>query len=135
MTHLEVHASQERGCWIVRLQDDVDHATVPYWKGVLDLLPRSARVAVDLEAVRYVDSAGIALLLWLRRRVADASGAMALARAPHFLERIFRVAGIPTLIPCYADLPAAVAALGPGEEPGLGRGPRGDEAAPAAAAP
>ena len=124
MTPLEVYAHQDRGCWVVRLQDDVDHATVPYWKGVLDLLPRGARVALDLDAVRYVDSAGIALLLWLRRRGADAGGQLALARAPRFLDRIFRVAGIPTLIPCYPDLRAAVDGLSPlapraafGEEP------------------
>src|SRR5438105_15928635 len=44
MTPLDVHATQDRGCWVVRLQDDIDHATVPYWKSVLDLLPRDARV-------------------------------------------------------------------------------------------
>jgi anti-anti-sigma factor len=111
MSALELHARQERGCWVVRLQDDVDHATVPYWKGILDLLPRNARVVVDLDAVRYVDSAGIALLLWLRRRATNGSGQLALARGPHFLERIFRVAGIPALIPSYLDPGAAVEAL------------------------
>jgi anti-anti-sigma factor len=108
MTALELHARQERGCWIVCLQDDVDHATVPYWKGVLDLLPREARVVVDLDAVHYVDSAGIALLLWLRRRTTNGSGQLALARGPQFLERIFRVAGIPALIPSYRELGPAV---------------------------
>ena len=113
MTPLDVHATQDRGCWVVRLQDDIDHATVPYWKSVLDLLPRDARVTLDLDAVRYVDSAGIALLLWLRRRLGGAGGQLALARSPKFLDRIFRVAGIPSLIPCYPDLNAAVDALCP----------------------
>lgn len=113
MTALDVHATQERGCWVVRLQDDIDHATVPYWKSVLDLLSRDARVALDLDAVRYVDSAGIALLLWLRRRLSAAGGQLALARSPKFLDRIFRVAGIPSLIPCYAELQAAMEALSP----------------------
>jgi anti-anti-sigma factor len=129
MTPLEVHAYQERGCWIVRLQDDVDHATVPYWKGVLDLLPPGVRLALDLDAVRYVDSAGIALLLWLRRRSTDTSGKVVLARAPNYLERIFRVAGIPTLIPCFADLAAALDSLGPAGARVWG----GDEPVPSAA--
>lgn len=111
MTPLEIHAYQEGDCWVVRLEDDVDHATVPYWKNVLDLLGRGSRVAVDLDAVRYLDSAGIALLLWLRRRVADSGGQLALARTPHFLERIFRVAGIPMLIPCHPDLPTAIESM------------------------
>lgn len=112
MTPLDVHATQDRGCWVVRLQDDIDHATVPYWKSVLDLLSRDARVTLDLDAVRYVDSAGIALLLWLRRRL-GAGGQLALARSPKFLDRIFGVAGIPSLIPCYPDLNAALDALCP----------------------
>src|SRR5262249_25776159 len=112
MTPLEVHAIRDRGCWVVRLQDDIDHATVPYWKSVLDLLGRDARVALDLDAVRYVDSAGIALLLWLMRRLTGRAQ-LALARSPHFLNRIFQVAGIPALIPCYADLMAALDAISP----------------------
>ncbi len=116
-TPLGYHAHEERGCWIVCLEDDVDHATVPYWKQVLDGLAGGARVAIDLRAVRYLDSAGIALLLWLRRHLVDRQGSLALVHGPRFLDRILRIAGIPSLIPCFPDVPAALDGLGRAASP------------------
>ena len=111
MSALELHGYEDRGCWVVRLQDEVDHATVPYWKGILDLLNAGCYVAVDLHAVRYIDSAGIALLVWLRRRTQETNGRLVLTRVPRFLERLLRIAGIPGLIPCYGDIATAVDSL------------------------
>ena len=111
LTSLTPVSWSEPGCAVVRLAGDVDHASVRYWKAVLEAVAPGARIALDLAEVRYFDSAGVALLLWQRRRATGAGGQLALAAAPAALARILRVAGIPALIPCHPDLPAALAAL------------------------
>ena len=49
---------------VVEVEGDVDLGTSPELRSALyDSLPRVARVAVNLQAIRYIDSSGIATLI------------------------------------------------------------------------
>src|SRR5882724_4215016 len=49
---------------VVKVEGDVDLGTSPLFRRTLfETLPRASRLALDLEAIRYIDSSGIATLI------------------------------------------------------------------------
>jgi anti-sigma B factor antagonist len=53
---------------VVEVEGDVDLGTSPELRSALyDSLPRVARVAVNLQAIRYIDSSGIATFIEVLR--------------------------------------------------------------------
>ena len=49
---------------VVEVEGDVDLGTSPVFRRALfETLPRASRLALDLEAIRYIDSSGIATLI------------------------------------------------------------------------
>lgn len=130
MTPLNLHAHQERGCWVVRLQDEIDHSTIAHWRGLLNQLPQEASIVLDLEDATYIDSAGIGLFLWAERRARRGGGRVAIAAAPRPLGRLLDIAGLPLLIACHREATAAVDALASGD---LAAAARGTGAEPSAA--
>src|SRR5438270_11696619 len=49
---------------VVEVEGDVDLGTSPVFRRTLfDALPRASRLALNLEAIRYIDSSGIATLI------------------------------------------------------------------------
>jgi len=60
-------------------------------------------VQVDLAGITRVDSAGIALLIELIRRVRKRGGDISLTHAPPQLMAIARVSGLDTVLPFVSD--------------------------------
>ena len=49
---------------VVEVEGDVDLGTSPVFRRTLfEILPRAAKLALDLKAIRYIDSSGIATLI------------------------------------------------------------------------
>jgi anti-sigma B factor antagonist len=49
---------------VVEVEGDVDLGTSPVFRRILfETLPRAAKVALNLKAIRYIDSSGIATLI------------------------------------------------------------------------
>jgi anti-sigma B factor antagonist len=69
-------------------------------------------VAVDLSGLRYLDSAGLALLSRLSGRLAGRDGALRLVVPPGALVgRTLSISGLPAAIPVDETVEAALAAL------------------------
>lgn len=59
-------------------------------------LPR--QLTVDMEAVTFMDSSGIAVLLRAHRRMAQLEGSMSVINVPKQAQRVFRAAGLHRII-------------------------------------
>ncbi len=68
-------------------------------------------VAVDMAGVEFIASIGMRLLLTCAKAKAARGGRMALFDLQPMVREALESAGIDTLIPIYADQPAALAAL------------------------
>jgi len=70
------------------------------------------RIVVDLSRVAFMSSAGIGVLMGVRRVLADAGGSLALA-APHGeVAQVLSITGVAEVIPVAASVADAVALLG-----------------------
>ncbi len=78
-------------------------------EGVLDAGWR--RIVFDLDAVPYVDSAGVGELVACRRTVRERGGVLVLARPRGRVRDLLELTRIETLVPVFADVHGAVAAL------------------------
>lgn len=73
---MELHARVVEGTWVVTVHGELDLATVPAFRSaaIQALADGWTDLVVDLEPVTFVDSAGLGVLIGLRRRVRDVSG-------------------------------------------------------------
>lgn len=112
---LVVETSRDGTTLVVSVRGEVDIATAPLLRAVLDGLPlsRPRRVEVDLSGVTFLDSQGIGVLVAARRRLAAERVGFVLRSpsrpATHALlaaglDRAFPRAGEPE--PAGADRPA-----------------------------
>jgi anti-sigma B factor antagonist len=113
---LVVETHREGTTLVVSVRGDVDIATAPLLRAVLDGLPtaRPPRVEVDLSAVTFLDSQGLTTLVAARRKLAAVQIALAL-RAPSRPATHALVA---------AGLDRAFPRAGEPEPAGAGRSPR-----------
>jgi anti-anti-sigma factor len=99
------------GVAIVRLADDLDAANAAIVQAQLAaaLGPDSLRLIVDLSNTRYVDSAGIDMLLRLGDRLAGRRAKLVLVvpeSSP--LRRLFAIVGLPDAIDVRAAMDEAI---------------------------
>lgn len=78
-------------------------------QGLLDPLVR--RLVLEMSGVDFLDSSGLNVLLWLRRRVADAGGSLALAGVPPRVQQILSMTGADAVLPVYDQAAGACRAL------------------------
>lgn len=69
-------------------------------------------IVLDLDAVPYVDSAGVGELVACRRTVRERGGQLVLARPRGRVRDLLELTRIETLVPVYDAINAAVEALG-----------------------
>ena len=70
---------------------------------------RGTRLVVDLGATEFLSSAGLTTLIRLGKRLADAGGALALARPGPTVVRLLRSVGLTTVLPAFERLDEASA--------------------------
>lgn len=71
----------------------------------------NARVIVDLSRVNYISSIGIPMLINTARSVSSQGGKMVLLNPQQNVSEVLEITGIPQIIPIYADLESATAAV------------------------
>lgn len=107
---------EERGAvGVVTVAGSVDagpHAE-SFRQVVQDLLDRGhVRLVLDLEAVRFLDSAGLGEIVAARRRCRERGGALVLARPRGKPRDLIALTRVDQLVPVLDDLEAAVARAG-----------------------
>jgi len=98
------------GVPIVRVDDDIDAATVADIQAELDgtLGPDAFSLIVDLSSTRYVDSAGIDMLLRLNERLSQRRAKLMLVIPPNSqLSRLARLVGLADAVSVHGELAGA----------------------------
>jgi anti-anti-sigma factor len=101
-------------CLLAKVSGEMDYKTESVFRPQLEaLIARGDRgIVLDLSGVSFCDSAGLNVLLGVRRQ-AEASGAVVvLAAVPEALLRILEMTGVDQLLPVYATAADAEAAFG-----------------------
>jgi anti-sigma B factor antagonist len=98
-------------CSVVSLVGELDLSTIPrVEKQLFEQVRSKAAVIVDLSAVSFIDSSGIAMLIKAFR--ADDGGTLNTVIAEGSqVERVFRLAGIDRALPLFTDRARAIEAL------------------------
>jgi anti-sigma B factor antagonist len=110
---LAFSVSREAGHAVLSVTGNVDAGTEQRFRDALTsvLAHGVARIVVDLSRVAFMSSAGIGVLMGVRRVLADAGGSLALA-APHGeVAQVLSITGVAEAIPVAACVADAVAAL------------------------
>jgi anti-sigma B factor antagonist len=98
-------------CAVVSLAGELDLNTIPrVEKQLFEQVQSKAAVVVDLSAVSFIDSSGIAMLI-RAFRVDDGGTLKTVIAEGSQVERVFRLAGIDRALPLFTDRSRAIDAL------------------------
>jgi anti-sigma B factor antagonist len=102
------------GYVVVSVAGEIDAGTEDQFRDALiSALSRGAmRLVVDLDAVPFMASAGIGVLMGVRRVLADEGGRLVLASPHGEVAQVLSMTGVSQLIPATASVTDAVAGLG-----------------------
>jgi len=106
--------SLESGYAVLSVAGELDAGTEqPFRDALTSVLAHGVpRIVVDLSRVTFMSSAGIGVLMGVRRVLADAGGALALACPHGEVSQVLSITGVGEVIPVAATVPDAVALLG-----------------------
>lgn len=102
---MPIRTEEENGRLTVFLSGDIDHATARPMMLELDreVVKRTpCALRVDMSAVTFMDSSGIAVLLRTWRRLQETQSSMEVTAVPHQPWKVFSAAGLPKIIPMKA---------------------------------
>ena len=115
---LTIRVRREQGYAIVAVAGEVDIATVTQLRERLFELAASGRpLVVDLDQVRFIDSAGLAALASAARRAAaHGTGLQAVCARPR-IRQLFRLIGLDSQVPLACTLDRALESLAAPQPP------------------
>ncbi|MHB8468482.1 MAG: STAS domain-containing protein [Gaiellaceae bacterium] len=102
---------QQDGATIVELSGDVDVGAAQKLREVLADALAEGPVVVDLSDVRFIDSAGIGLLVTGHRRAAEQGSSFTLAAPSEGAQRVLSLTRTDRLLVVHASVAEALAAL------------------------
>lgn len=98
------------GAWkLLTIAGEIDLYTAPKLREALSGTEGHTDVAVDLRAVRFMDSMGLGVLIGARRRTVEGGGRFALACTEGPVLRVLDVSGLTTVFE-VVDAPEALPA-------------------------
>ena len=111
---LAFSVTREAGYAVLSVAGNVDAGTEQRFRDALTsvLAHGVPRIVVDLSRVAFMSSAGIGVLMGVRRVLADAGGSLVLASPHGEVAQVLSITGVAGVIPVAASLADAVAALG-----------------------
>jgi len=102
----------ERGSWaVLAVAGEVDVATVPRLREQLHSLVAQGQhhIVLDLEAVDFLDSTGLGVLVGALKRVRTNGGELALVCTQSRIRKVFEVTGLTKVFSLYDSVDEAVA--------------------------
>lgn len=101
-----------RGVPVARLEGHVDKLAVEQARAHLDPLVASGKLVIDLDAVSFIDSAGLHALFSLGHAAAGQGGGLALSVPPSCaVARVVEIVRLADVVPVRESVEAAAAAL------------------------
>ncbi len=112
---MELITEKQGAVVVVKLKGRLDSLTAPsFEQRCLNLLEAGeSRFAVDMGELEYISSAGIRSLLNVADMLKAKDGGLALSRISGMVEKVFEIAGVPSMFSLYPTLEEAVAHLTP----------------------
>lgn len=126
VSDLVVHIDARPEATLVTIAGEIDIASAPQLRTHLHAVPLGDMI-LDLCALRFLDAAGLSVLLELRARLDRAGARMVLAAVPGAAQRVITIAGLHQLFTTAHTVDAAVALLArscTNGHRGLSSGPR-----------
>jgi anti-sigma B factor antagonist len=115
---LTIRVRREQGYEIVAVAGEVDIATVTRLRERLFELAASGRpLVVDLDQVRFIDSAGLAALVGAARRAAAHGASLQAVCARPQTRQLFRLTGLDSQVPLARTLDRALESLAAAQPP------------------
>ena len=109
---LTIQVRREQGYAIVAVAGEVDIASVTRLRERLFELAASGRpLVVDLDQVRFIDSAGLAALVGAARRAAAHGASLQAVRAQPRTRQLFHLTGLDGQVPLARTLDGALESL------------------------
>ena len=103
---LDITSSHDEGLCVVRLAGEVDVYTAPKLKEALAAAMDEGcgRIAIDLEAVDFMDSSGLGALVGGLRRAKEASVDMVVVGPREQILKVFRITGLDKVFPVFDSI-------------------------------
>lgn len=96
---LNIQKSLENDRALLRLEGRLDTATAPELQQTLDqLLPETAELTLDFDALDYISSAGLRVLLTAQKQMNRKAGSMKLVGVKKEILEVFEVTGFADIL-------------------------------------
>ena len=113
-----IRVRRERGYAIAAVAGEVDIATVTRLRERLfELAASGGPLVVDLDQVRFIDSAGLAALVGAARRAASHGASLQAGCARPRIRQLFRLTGLDSQVPLARTLAGALESLAAAQTP------------------
>jgi anti-sigma B factor antagonist len=110
--HVDEATAEPTGIHVLRVTGELDLGTIgSLQSAVEELITSGARVALDLEGLRFCDSTGLGAIIKLHRRLTDLDGMLALCAPGQRVLDVLSISGVDQVISVYPSVPAAMRAL------------------------
>lgn len=111
---MDLNDRKENGTLVIRVAGRLDSATAPRFEERLMAAINSGekRIAVNLESLEYISSAGLRVLLKAARELKAAGGGLALCCMRDYIREVFDLAGFVSIIPVVATEGEAMKRVG-----------------------
>lgn len=118
--HFALDVIERSGCVVLAVVGEVDVATAPQLRqeAVRQVSVGNARLVIDLSGVDFLDSTGLGVIVGLLKRVRTHDGELAVAGAENHVRKVFDITRISDVLPMYATVDEACAAIANGEQAG-----------------
>ncbi len=110
---LEIQKQEAGRVTVLVLRGTLDLTTLPAAKATLEEAwpDREPKILFDLGEVRFIDSAGLGLLIGSLRRAAEAGGDLKLCGLNAYLMALFKLVNLQRILKTYESREAALAAF------------------------
>jgi anti-sigma B factor antagonist len=113
LTRVQLKAERVDGVQVLRITGELDKLAIDQARSRLEQLVGSGRLVVDLDAVTFIDSAGLHALFGLARLASLEGGRIALVVAEKSpTARVIDLVHLPDVVPVLRTVADAVSALG-----------------------
>lgn len=107
---LDLNSEYDDGVLVLNPSGRIDGATAKaYEEALLDRIDKGhTKIVMNCEAVEYISSAGLRVLLMASRRAGDAAGKLVLCSVRDHVNDVFKFSGFAEIIPILGDRDAAM---------------------------
>jgi anti-sigma B factor antagonist len=115
---MEIYETQEENAWIFRIDGRLDSNTAPELETtVFRAIENGARrMVIDFEALAYISSAGLRVILKTAKDLKRLDGKLVLCAMQDYVREVFEISGFDTFLPIAPTAGDALRQVAPPKE-------------------